>query len=75
MVTQFYSDAANYNLFIFIISSFIIYKQVDYMMQKDLGFHGEQVYQLNFNKISWENNYNMKKYQLYSEKIKTSRVL
>ncbi|ATL43514.1 ABC transporter permease [Elizabethkingia sp. HX WHF] len=54
----------------FIISSFIIYKQVDYMMQKDLGFYGEQVYQLNFNKISWENNYNMKKYQLYSEKIK-----
>jgi putative ABC transport system permease protein len=40
------------------------------MMQKDLGFHGEQVYQLNFNKISWDNNYNMKKYQLYSEKIK-----
>ncbi|MDE5438833.1 ABC transporter permease [Elizabethkingia meningoseptica] len=54
----------------FIISSFIIYKQVDYMMQKDLGFNGEQVYQLNFNKTSWGNNYNMKKYQLYSEKIK-----
>ncbi|MDV2447198.1 antibiotic ABC transporter permease [Elizabethkingia anophelis] len=54
----------------FIISSLVIYSQVDYMMQKDLGFHGEQVYQLNFNKISWDNNYNMKKYQLYSEKIK-----
>jgi putative ABC transport system permease protein len=54
----------------FIISSLIIYSQVHYMMNKDLGFSGDQVYQLNFNKISWDNNYNMKKYQLYSEKIK-----
>ena len=54
----------------FIISSLIIYKQVNYMMDKDLGFNGEQVYQLNFKKTAWENNFNMQKYQLYKEKIK-----
>ncbi|ASW75181.1 hypothetical protein IQ37_00995 [Chryseobacterium piperi] len=55
----------------FIISSLIIYKQVDHMMEKDLGFHGDQVYQINFKKISWDDNFNMRKYQLYKEKIKT----
>ena len=54
----------------FIISSLIIFQQVDHMMKKDLGFHGEQVYQINFMKDSWANDFNFRKFQLYKDKIK-----
>lgn len=32
------------------------------MMNKDLGFKGDQVIQIDFKKTNWENNYNYKKY-------------
>lgn len=55
----------------FIISSLIIYKQVNYMMDKDLGFNGDQVFQINFKKTSFKNgNYNQRKYELYRDRIK-----
>ncbi len=54
----------------FIISSLVINKQVNHMMEKDLGFNGEQVYQLDFMKDSWANDFNYRKYNLYKEKIK-----
>ncbi|WP_294223374.1 FtsX-like permease family protein, partial [uncultured Chryseobacterium sp.] len=47
----------------FIICSLIIHTQVRYMMNKDLGFRGDQVIQINFKKGSWENNFNVKKYK------------
>jgi putative ABC transport system permease protein len=37
----------------FIISSLIIYTQVNYMMNKDLGFSGDQVFQINFKKTNF----------------------
>ena len=46
----------------FIICSLIIHSQVKYMMNKDLGFKGDQVIEINFKKINWEDNYNYKKY-------------
>ena len=46
----------------FIICSFIIYLQVKYMMNKDLGFKGDQIVQIGFNKTDWRNDYNYKKY-------------
>lgn len=55
----------------FIISSLIIYMQVNYMMKKDLGFQGDQVFQINFNKTNYEDgNFNARKYELQKEKIK-----
>ena len=36
----------------FIIGSFIINNQVTYMMNKDLGFDGNQLYTINFNQDS-----------------------
>ena len=55
----------------FIISSLIIYKQVNYMMDKDLGFNGDQVFQINFMKANFvEDGYNQRKYELYRDKIK-----
>lgn len=53
----------------FIICSLIIHAQVKYMMNKDLGFKGNQVVQIDFKKTSWENNYNAKKYQLLKSEI------
>lgn len=53
----------------FIICSLIIHTQVKYMMNKDLGFKGNQVVQIDFKKTSWENNYNAKKYQLLKSEI------
>ncbi|MCX8525617.1 ABC transporter permease [Chryseobacterium formosus] len=46
----------------FIICSLIIHSQVKYMMNKDLGFKGDQVVNIQFNKTDWENDYNYKKY-------------
>lgn len=46
----------------FIICSLIIHSQVKYMMNKDLGFKGDQVINIQFNKKEWENDYNFKKY-------------
>jgi len=46
----------------FIICSFIIHSQVKYMMNKDLGFKGDQVIQIDFKKTNWEDDYNYKKY-------------
>ncbi|WP_407482002.1 ABC transporter permease [Elizabethkingia meningoseptica] len=44
----------------FIICSLIIYTQVRYMMNKDLGFNGDQVIQIEFKKLNFQDNY--KKY-------------
>ncbi|WP_407479903.1 ABC transporter permease [Elizabethkingia miricola] len=55
----------------FIISSLIIYSQVNYMMNKDLGFSGDQVFQINFKKTNFiDENYNQRKYERYRDKIK-----
>lgn len=59
----------------FIICSLIIYAQVQYMMNKELGFKGDQVIQIHFKKTDWENNYNLKKYiKLKNEVAKISGV-
>lgn len=47
----------------FIICSLIIHSQVSYMMNKDLGFKGDQAIQINFKKANWENNFNVNKYK------------
>jgi len=47
----------------FIICSLIIHTQVSYMMNKDLGFRGDQAIQIFFKKANWENNFNVKKYK------------
>ena len=55
----------------FIISSLIIYTQVNYMMAKDLGFNGDQVFQIHFKKKNYiDDNYNQRKYEIYRDKIK-----
>ncbi|MPT30669.1 MAG: ABC transporter permease [Chryseobacterium sp.] len=46
----------------FIICSLIIHNQVNYMMNKDLGFKGDQVINIQFKKTDWQNDYNSKKY-------------
>ena len=46
----------------FIICSLIIHTQVSYMMNKDLGFKGDQVIRIQFKKTDWQNNFNSKKY-------------
>ncbi len=47
----------------FIICSLIIHTQVSYMMNKDLGFKGDQAIQIDFKKANWENNFNVNKYK------------
>lgn len=47
----------------FIICSLIIHSQVSYMMNKDLGFKGDQAIQIYFKKANWENNFNVNKYK------------
>ncbi|WP_312765239.1 FtsX-like permease family protein [Epilithonimonas sp.] len=47
----------------FIICSLIIHTQVSYMMNKDLGFKGDQAIQIYFKKTNWENNFNVNKYK------------
>ena len=46
----------------FIICSLIIHTQVKYMMNKDLGFKGDQVIHIHFKKTDWRDHYNSKKY-------------
>ena len=46
----------------FIICSLVIHTQVNYMMNKDLGFKGDQVINIQFKKTDWQNDYNSKKY-------------
>jgi len=46
----------------FIICSLIIHSQVKHMMNKDLGFKGDQVIQINFKQTRWENDYKFQKY-------------
>jgi len=41
----------------FIIGSYIVYSQVDYMNHKDLGFHGDQVLDLRFRYNQGEENF------------------
>ncbi|WP_326983305.1 FtsX-like permease family protein [Chryseobacterium sp. MYb264] len=53
----------------FIICSLIIYFQVNYMMNKDLGFKGDQVVQIDFKKTDWENDYTYKKYMRLKAEI------
>ena len=45
----------------FIICSIIIYSQVRYMTNKDLGFKGDQVMSIQFKNVDWKDNYNYKK--------------
>lgn len=55
----------------FIICSLIINTQVNYMMKKDLGFQGDQVFQINFNKTNYiDKNFNVRKFELQKSKIK-----
>ncbi|MGE4513804.1 MAG: ABC transporter permease, partial [Chryseobacterium sp.] len=54
----------------FIICSLIIHTQVKYMMNKDLGFKGDQTIQVNFKKTNWENNFNMNKYRRLKNELK-----
>lgn len=56
----------------FIICSLIIHTQVKYMMNKDLGFKGDQAIQINFKKGNWENNFNVNKYKRL--KIELSKI-
>ena len=56
----------------FIICSLIIHTQVKYMMNKDLGFKGDQAIQINFKKGNWENNLNVNKYRRL--KIELSKI-
>nr|WP_199161825.1 FtsX-like permease family protein [Elizabethkingia sp. ASV34] len=59
----------------FIICSFIIHNQVQYMLNKDLGFNGNQVVQIDFKKTDYRDDYNYKKYlRLKSEISKISGV-
>lgn len=56
----------------FIVCSIIIYNQVSYMMDKDLGFNGNQVLQVDFKKTNFrEKDFNVKKYELLRNEVKT----
>lgn len=51
----------------FIIGSYIVYQQIDYISKKDLGFKGDQVLSINYrNKFNWrEEGYKEKVYNRY----------
>jgi len=51
----------------FIIGSYIVYQQIDYISKKDLGFKGDQVLSINYrNKYNWkEEGYQEKVYSRY----------
>lgn len=53
----------------FIICSLIIHSQVKFMMNKDLGFKGDQVIQIQFKKTDWQNDYNSKKYKRLKNEV------
>ena len=41
------------------------------MMDKDLGFNGDQVFEISFKKTNFKDgNYNQRKYELYRDQIK-----
>lgn len=55
----------------FIICSLIIYVQVKFMMNKDLGFNGNQVIQIDFKKTNFhEKDYDVRKYELLRNEVK-----
>ena len=59
----------------FIICSAIIYSQVSYMLNKDLGFKGDQVIQIDFKKINYDDDYVFKKNKrLKAELLKIAGV-
>ncbi|MDQ1095338.1 MULTISPECIES: ABC transporter permease [Chryseobacterium] len=59
----------------FMICALVIHSQVNYMMNKDLGFKGDQVIQIQFKKTDGQNDYNYKKYiRLKNEISKISGV-
>lgn len=53
----------------FIICSLTIHTQVSYMMNKDLGFKGDQTIQINFKKTNWENDFNVNKYRRLKNEV------
>ncbi|WP_281233170.1 ABC transporter permease [Flavobacterium gelatinilyticum] len=52
---------------LFIIGSFIVYEQVNFMASKDLGFNGSQIMDISFRPKSGSNQY--KRYQLIKQEI------
>lgn len=54
----------------FIICSLIIHAQVSFMINKDLGFKGDQVIRIDFKETKWENDFNPKKYTRLKNEIK-----
>lgn len=54
----------------FIICSLIINAQVNYMMKKDLGFNGDQVFQINFNQTNYKGDFNSRKYEVQKQIIR-----
>ena len=58
----------------FIICSLIIHSQVKFMMNKDLGFKGDQVVQIDFKKTNYfEKDYDVKKYERLKNEIRKIR--
>lgn len=51
----------------FIIGSYIVYSQVDYMNHKDLGFHGEQVLDIRFRYNQGEENFD--RYKMIKQEL------
>ncbi|WP_295229859.1 ABC transporter permease [uncultured Chryseobacterium sp.] len=55
----------------FIICSLIIHLQTNYMMDKDLGFNGNQVIQIDFKKTNFhQRDYDVKKYELLRNEVR-----
>ena len=58
----------------FIICSLIIHQQVNHMLNKDLGFSGDQTIQVNIKKTNWrEKDYNVRKYEHLRDDVKNIR--
>ena len=58
----------------FIISSLIINSQVNHMMNKDLGFKGDQTIQIDFKKTDWrQKDFNKNKYERLRNEVKNIR--
>ncbi|GGP02603.1 ABC transporter permease [Cloacibacterium rupense] len=58
----------------FIICSLIIHSQVKFMMNKDLGFRGDQTIQIDFKKTNYfEKDYDVKKYERLKNEIRKIR--
>lgn len=54
----------------FIVGSYIVHQQVNFMMDKDLGFNGSQVLDINLNEIRKEDTYEM----IHNELLKIKGV-